>query len=356
MPTDNLVFELAEASLASHAMVLHQCAKHSPAQARTRGGDVAPSPPSPVSMQPYHPRPGAAQLNTRLKSMDAPVHHLEAWQEGEEAGSSSGSSILAGLQTHIPRLAASVGNLMQPQGDTRNDDCADQRFVNIVTSLPFLAVGVNMLKKHRSPEGREYAATMLAVGAAATLYHASSGKLRRICRKLDYWTIAVSSASMVKALHPNNPWIRRSISASLLAVPFKPFAVSAAHTLVMQAEFARQAAAHKSMRPHFQMHAAAAAAGAVAFAVEDVLLDRGFGHVHAIWHLLAAAGVASTGPLVEHKERQRMGGDIGGPPPLNNLRPVHDSVASLDALGGSSPKCGIGSPRLPLNSPRMPLY
>lgn len=357
MPTENLVFELAEAPLTTHVMVLHQCAKHSHAQARTRGGDGALSPPSPVSLQPYHTRPGAAQLNTRLKSMDAPTHHLEAWQEGEEAGCSSGSSILVGLQTHVPRLAASVGNMMQPQGDTRNDDSPDQRFVNIATSLPFLAVGVNMLKRHRTPEGREYAATMLAVGAAATLYHASSGKLRRICRKLDYWTIAVSSASMVKALYPENPWLRRSISASLLAVPFKPFAVSAAHTLVMQAEFARQAAAHKSMRPQFHLHAAAAAAGAVAFAVEDVLLDRGFGHVHAIWHLLAAAGVATTGPLVEHKERQRLGGDFGGPTTMKNLRPVHDSVASLEALGSSSsPKCAGHSPRLPLDSPRMPLY
>ena len=353
MPSENLVFELAEAPLASHAMVLHQCSKHGNPQVRARGGDTSLSAPLPISLQPYHPRPGAVQLNTRLKPMDAPTHHLESWQDGEDAGASSGSKILTGLQTHIPRFAASMGNLLQPQGDTHNDDSSDQRIVNIVTSLPFLAVGANMLRKHRTPEGREYAASMLAVGAAATLYHASSGKLRRICRKLDYWTIAVSSASMVKALYPEKPWLRRSISASLLAVPFKPFAVSAAHTLAMQVEFARQASAHAAIRPHFKKHVVAAAAGAVAFAVEDVLLDKGFGHVHAIWHLLAAAGVASTGPLVEHKERLRLDGDFGGTAAIKHLRPVHDSVASLNALGGSSPKGA--SPRLPsLDSPRVP--
>lgn len=41
----------------------------------------------------------------------------------------------------------------------------------------------------------------MAVGAAATLYHATSGRARRIARKIDYWTIAVSSAVMVKSVY-----------------------------------------------------------------------------------------------------------------------------------------------------------
>ena len=41
----------------------------------------------------------------------------------------------------------------------------------------------------------------MAVGAAATLYHATSGRARRIARKIDYWTIAVSSAAMVKSVY-----------------------------------------------------------------------------------------------------------------------------------------------------------
>lgn len=37
----------------------------------------------------------------------------------------------------------------------------------------------------------------MAVGLAATLYHASSGAARRWARKLDYWTIAYTSSAMV---------------------------------------------------------------------------------------------------------------------------------------------------------------
>jgi hypothetical protein len=284
--------------------------------------------------------------------MDAPTHHLQSWHDDEQAVASTSdqSSLLTGLTMHIPRLAASVGSMLQPQGDTHNDDTTGQRIVNIATSLPFFAIGANMLRKHRTPEGREYAYSMLAVGAAATLYHASSGKLRRIARKLDYWTIAASSTCMMKALFPEKPWIRRSLSASLLAVPFKPFVISTAHTVAMQAEFARQAVEHKSMRPHFKYHAAAALSGAVAFAVEDVLLERGMGHVHAIWHLLSAAAVATTGALVEHKEALRLcpvGSSAGSglsTPVIKGLRPCHDSVASFTGMSssGSSSK---GTPR-----------
>ena len=203
-----------------------------------------------------------------------------------------------------------------------------------------------MMRRYRTPEGREYGYSMIAVGAAATLYHASSGKLRRVARKLDYWTIAASSTCMMKALFPETPWIRRSLSASLLAVPFKPFVISTAHTVVMQAEFARQAATHKSVRPHFQRHAAAAFAGALAFAVEDALLEKGVDHVHAIWHLLSAAAVASTGSLVEHKESLRLD-SVPGPmatPVLKGLRPCHDSVASFSGMNGSaSGSTGSGS-------------
>lgn len=346
----NLVFELSE--LPGQSMVVHHLSNPGQAQSRARVADAAALGSPHLALHPHpHPSragPGAAQLNAQLRSLSAPDHIFEARASGDAAPA---DEVTSPLLTRLPRLAASMGSLLQPQGDTRNDDAPDHRAFNIATSLPFLAVGASMLRRHRTPEGREYAVSMLAVGAAATLYHASSGRIRRIARKLDYWTIAAASASMVKALHPHNPWLRRSVSASLLAVPFKPFAVSAAHTFAMQAEFARQAAAHEGMRGAFKLHAAAAAAGGLAFAVEDALLDRGYGHVHGLWHLLAAAGVATTGALVEHKERLRLDGG-GKPPgaglaPLKGLRPCHDSVASFGGLSGGSP--------LPGSSPRSPL-
>lgn len=48
-------------------------------------------------------------------------------------------------------------------------------------------------------------------------------------------------AAQVKCLFADSPAVRRAANLSLLAVPFKPFAVSAGNALVMQAEFARQA-------------------------------------------------------------------------------------------------------------------
>ncbi|KAG7667158.1 hypothetical protein NADE_003044 [Nannochloris sp. 'desiccata'] len=356
MPS-NLVFEVAEAGLPNQAMVLHNCAKYitSNQQARARGVNEASYQLTPAIPQPYpssSTRHGAAQLNKQLKSMDAPTHHLQSWHDADEeatAFTSDQSSLLTGLQLHIPRLAASVGSMMQPQGDTHNDDTTGQRLINIATSLPFFAIGANMLRRYRTPEGREYGYSILAVGAAATLYHASSGKLRRIARKLDYWTIAASSTCMMKALFPEKPWIRRSLSASLLAVPFKPFAISTAHTVAMQAEFARQAVEHEYMRPYFKYHAVAALTGVAAFAVEDILLERGMGHVHALWHLLSAAAVASTGALVEHKETLRIGrvdtitGDGLSTPVINGLRPCHDSVASFTGMSGNGGGSWSGS-------------
>jgi hypothetical protein len=360
----NLVFEIAEAGLPSQAMVLHNCAKYSSPnqQIRARGTSEAPyqelTPQIPKTYPSSSSRHGAAQLNKQLKNMDATTHHLQSWHDDEEPSSSPSSSdqsnLLTGLQMHIPRLAVSVGSMMQPQGDTHNDDTTGQRIVNIATSLPFFAIGANMLRRYRTPEAREYGYSMLAVGAAATLYHASSGKLRRVARKLDYWTIAASSTCMMKALFPEKPWIRRSLSASLLAVPFKPFHISTAHTLAMQAEFARQAVEHEHMRPHFKYHAVAAMTGTLAFAVEDALLDRGMGHVHAVWHLLSAAAVATTAALVEHKEILRIGPVGAGlsTPVMKGLRPCHDSVASFTGMNGGGGSGGSVSGSSTKGTPR----
>lgn len=152
----------------------------------------------------------------------------------------------------------------------------------------------------------------MAVGAAATLYHATSGSARRLARKIDYWTIAYSSSALVKSVYADRcacgascwvqrggcrraecwrdcwvggrrlkhdfPWqrdppapprpmpthplpaaptccspgMRRAASLSLLAVPFRPFAVSCANALLMQAEFVRQAVKHKVGRRWWQ--------------------------------------------------------------------------------------------------------
>lgn len=290
---------------------------------------------------PHRPQPahhGAMLLNQRLHLVKSPTD-LGAWgastrTQQQQQPSEGRNGVISALQEHVPRLAMSIGSKLHPQGDNaHNDDKFDQRLVNVVTSLPFLAVGANMLRRHQTPEGRQYAASMLSVGVVATAYHASSGQTRKILRKLDYWGIAASSSFMVKALWPHKRWLRHTLAVSSLAIPFNPLAVSTVHALVMQTEFARQAVKHKHVQSHFKLHAATAALGALAFAVEDVLLERGFGHAHGIWHCLAAAGVATTGSLIEHKEGLRLqASDIASS--KIRMRSCHDSAVSLDSLAG----------------------
>ena len=75
-----------------------------------------------------------------------PLSHSPIADAQDEESTSFGAGMRAVVQHHIPRLAASVGGMLQPQGDTNNDDSAGQRIVNVLTSLPFLFVGANMLR------------------------------------------------------------------------------------------------------------------------------------------------------------------------------------------------------------------
>jgi hypothetical protein len=289
----------------------------------------------------------AAHLQSGLHDVvDTPQHLTEVAAEAAGVHHDLIEKQETSLLARLPSLVASVGSLMQPQGEPPGDNTQLQRAINVVTSLPFLVLGAHMLHRHRTPEGRRFAGTMVGVGAAATLYHGSSGRMRRILRKADYWAISVSSTAMIHALFPHPRWVCGALKASLLAVPFKPFVLSTAHTLAMQAEFARQAASHVHIRPHFRRHAAAAVAGIIAFAFEDYLAERGFEHSHAMWHCLAAAGVATTGALVEHKERLRLEGarPLGAASSASSDSwSIHDSVVSLDALANNSIKSTASS-------------
>lgn len=358
-----LCFELAEA-LNTHALaVTQQCTNHQSYNAMD-----AYSHSSPLGAQP-HANPvhhSAHKLNKKLKSIQAsksiPAHLKESSSSQQQNTPSkivrsTGPNVLANLH----RLAVRVGSSVQPQGTSHNDDSLSQRIINVVTSIPFISLGYAILKRTNTAEGKQYGNSMLAVGAAATLYHASSGSFRPIARKIDYWTIAVSSTYMVKAtVAPENKFLKRLLHASLLAVPFRPLTVSTLSTLAMQAEFARQALSYKSMRPHLKKHLVASAASGVAFALEDTLADRGFGHVHGIWHLLATAGVATINPLLDHKENLRGMSPASSHPSRLSLdvirsidsddtasllkgsfRSCHDSALSLDSLSPPSTSSSV---------------
>lgn len=212
-----------------------------------------------------------------------------------------------------------VRDQIRPQGDAGNDDSWDQRALNVITSLPFLFLGAHMLQVHTTPQAKMYAKSMIGVGVSATLYHASQGSFRRLTRKLDYYTISFAAARMIRSLWPENDSLKHVLRSSMMAVPFKPFLLSTACTLAMQAEFVHQGIKHESVRPHLLGHGIASATGACAFALEDILADAGFKHTHSLWHCLSAYSVYTTSKLIKHKEDYMR-------------RRIHDSAMSLQSL------------------------
>lgn len=228
----------------------------------------------------------------------------------------------ASLSLHDKIIAAGVciRDRIQPQGDCPNDDSVGQRVLNVVTSLPFFAVGMIMKRRLSSPEGKAYGNSMLLVGAAATMYHATSGRLRTLARKFDYYAIAHASGKMTRALWPHSKTVKYIENASWFATPFKPFFVSTAYALAMQTEFLRLGTKDDSLKPHLFGHGITAAAGIFAFSMEEALDEHaGFKHMHSLWHCLSAYGVYTVGKLIEYKEASRFGAH----------QHIHDSALSL---------------------------
>lgn len=74
--------------------------------------------------------------------------------------------------------------------------------------------------------------------------------MRRCCKEVPHHSYVAppritNPRIPAPATLPCSPGMRRAANLSLLAVPFRPFAVSSANLLLTQAEFARQAMTHK---------------------------------------------------------------------------------------------------------------
>jgi hypothetical protein len=394
------------------------------AGARLPGGQHQAHAAAPTPAAQQSPRDGsAAQLNQQLGSLEAGDSLRRTvlglgndGTSGGTAGHLPSPAAQAGQRVGLGSMVLRVGDMLQPQGEAHGDATLGERAANVLTSLPFLALGWHMHRQRLTPEGRHHAVSMAAVGVAATLYHASSGAARRLARKADYWTIAYTSSAMVrpsptpislqlfafcfyfgmggtplcvccgghvcvyasaparllallrdpacppgcalpptpsspvqtKALFADSPPLRRAASLSLLAVPFRPFAVSTANTVLMQAEFARQAAAHKAVRRDLRRHYAAAALGVAAFFGEDLLTHTGYsGFVHSAWHCLAAYSMFTLNGLLAHNERQLLQRQARAAAPATAAkplrRPLHSSASSLPSYGGGGKLAG-GSP------------
>lgn len=176
-----------------------------------------------------------------------------------------------------------------------------ERIANVVTSLPYAFVGIHAMQKRRSALGKLWGASLVSVSAGAAAFHASSGPLRPICRKLDYWLIAASSTILARALFPEAPLSTTLLS--LAVIPFQPFHVSSANVAALEVEFWRVRGKCPAMRRDQERHLTAAIVGAGCFFLEDAMPHVPL--VHAGWHCLSAYATASCNTLLAAAEKDQ---------------------------------------------------
>lgn len=195
-------------------------------------------------------------------------------------------------------VIAALGTFMRPQGPGDGDYNMGDRIANVITSVPFMLVGCHTMRKRTSCRGKLYGASLVGVGAASMTFHGSKGRLRRFARKMDYWTIAVSTACMNSAVFPKvHPlfWV-----AQLAIIPFRPFQISSANTSAMEIEYLRRSRKNPKLQRDQLIHSSTCALGMGCWCYEDCKPKTPF--VHSVWHLLACASCATTNGLLAEVE------------------------------------------------------
>ncbi|KAK2635408.1 hypothetical protein Ddye_030200 [Dipteronia dyeriana] len=155
---------------------------------------------------------------------------------------------------------------------------------NVLTSLPFIALGLQTPRKNLNTT--LYANSLIGVGVASSVYHSSRGKLRKYLRWADYTMIATATVCLSRALREENP--KLLMVASALFLPIQPLMVSAVHTGMMEVAFAKRVVKDPKLRMAHNVHKMSSLLGGVLFIADDVFPQTPF--LHAAWHLAAAVG------------------------------------------------------------------
>ena len=263
-------------------------------------------------------------------------------------------------------------------------------FKSTTSTSPSLLAARNVARA-RTRERTVYAGALCAVSTVSTAYHALERSHKEAwARKADYWAIACAATALGRMLFPKgdcpgfydeegeeggegeggggggggkrraalfSPPRRGRTRVSLSLTPFQPFAVITAHSVAMEAEFARRAGRERararmksapppsssrhshhhhhredhhhhhrppssSLAAAHRLHVLSGAAAVAAFFAEDLWPRLPF--VHSTWHVLSALAMAATEPLVDDAEgrlvrgraraeaRKRGGGGGGG--------------------------------------------
>ncbi|KAK3133304.1 hypothetical protein QOZ80_6AG0534880 [Eleusine coracana subsp. coracana] len=173
------------------------------------------------------------------------------------------------------------------------DKHAGETIANVVTSLPFIILGLQTPRKNLNTA--IYANSLVGVGIASSLYHSSKGEIRKFLRWADYTMIATTTLCLSRALRNENP--RLLMAASTLLLPFQPLMVSALHTGMMEVSFARRASIEPELRMAHNLHKMSSLLGGALFIADDCFPDTPY--IHAAWHLAAAMGTATCNKLLK---------------------------------------------------------
>jgi len=160
------------------------------------------------------------------------------------------------------------------QGPGYCDHCSADRAANLITCVPYCLLAARNVARAQTRERKIYAGSLCAVATFSTAYHALEASHKEAwARKADYWAIACAATAMGRMLFPKGdcpgfydrdgageegdaggpcpalaspppalfPPRRGRTRVSLSLTPFQPFAVITAHSVAMEAEFARRA-------------------------------------------------------------------------------------------------------------------
>ncbi|KAK4400043.1 hypothetical protein Sango_1110400 [Sesamum angolense] len=188
---------------------------------------------------------------------------------------------------------------------------------NVLTSLPFIALGIQAPRKNFNC--KIYANSLIGVGVASSLYHASRGRLRKYFRWADYTMIATATVCLSRAIRNENS--KLLMAASALFLPIQPLMVSAVHTGLMEVTSAstsmgsytasglchstlhihgcicKRASEDPDLRMAHNVHKMSSVVGGALFIADDLFPETPF--LHAGWHLAAAVGVGTCNKLLE---------------------------------------------------------
>ncbi|KAF7849984.1 hypothetical protein BT93_L0055 [Corymbia citriodora subsp. variegata] len=228
-------------------------------------------------------------------------HAPFALEEISKHGEYPQSSSRIGLNQHlfVQRVWQQRPSCLRPvQCCIHGDQHLAETVANVLTSLPFIALGMQAPRKNLNT--KLYANSLVGVGVASSLYHSSRGKLRKYLRWVDYTMIATATVfsffqCLSRALRNENPKLLMAASAAFL--PVQPLMVSAVHTGMMEVVFAKRALEDPDLRMAHNIHKMSSLLGGALFIADDVFPRTPY--IHAGWHLAAAVCVGTCNRLLE---------------------------------------------------------